>query len=101
MRVDSREAVAELAVFFEDDGYVRGPIPERLLREGWRYHKGWEIRISLPDDPEVVRHVQELIVRAGFSVAAPFVKHTRVIQPIYGQEPVRAVLAACGMHLPV
>lgn len=85
-----------MAAYFTADGYVRGPIPLRQRREGWRfYKKGWELRISLPDDRALLEEVQHLITLAGWRVAEPFRKHTRIVQPIYRREHIEEILAAC------
>jgi hypothetical protein len=95
------EAVAALAGYFRRDGYVRGPIPERMLLEGWsHYKKGWEARISCPDDPAEIREMEQLLDAAGWSLTRWFRKHGRVIFPIYGRERVKELIEAGGMEMP-
>ena len=98
--MDARElAVREVAAWYLNDGYVRGPIPERLLLDGWRsYKKGWEMRISVPADPAVVAEVRAQIERAGLRLARVYGKrNSRVIQPIYGRDQVLRVLKVAGV----
>lgn len=91
------EALKRLAWYYKRNGYVRAPIPERLLREGWHYHKGWEVRLSLA--PGEVAEVRGLLSVAGLTQTQPFAKHSRMIQPIYGRDVVLEVLAAAGEPL--
>jgi hypothetical protein len=83
-----------MAALFLRDGYVRGPILARQLREGWHYRKGWELRISLPDDPAEIERVQRLLVAAEWTVTEPYRKGGRVIVPIYGRARVEEIIEA-------
>lgn len=94
-----RRALRQLAGFYRHGGYVRGPIPQRLLRDGWRiYKKGWELRLVLPDQ-ETLAEVQRLIDAAGLRLARPHRKGSRIVQPIYQREQVLEVLRAAGMDV--
>lgn len=93
-----QSAILTLGLYYSLHGYVRGPIPERLRAEGWRYHKGWEVRIFVPlGEFEFLRQV---IARAGFTVAHPFEKRGRVVQPVYGREAVTAIVCSAGGEAP-
>lgn len=98
--MDARElAVRKVAVWYLRDGYVRGPIPDRLLLDGWKtYKKGWEMRISIPADPAAVAEIRAQIDRAGLRLARVYGKRSsRLIQPIYGRDQVLRVLKAAGI----
>lgn len=87
-----------IAAAFLRHGYVRGPIPERLLQDGWRqYKKGWELRILLPYDAASIALVRRQISEAGYRLARVYEKSSiQVVQPIYGRDAVLEVLRAAG-----
>ena len=90
------QALRKVAELYRQDGYVRGPVPDRLLQDGWRaYKKGWELRISLPDEQAVIG-LRRAIDQAGLRLARFYPKHGRLIQPIYGRDQVLRVLRAAG-----
>jgi len=96
-RMDDREqALRQVAEIYQQGGYVRGPISDRMLRDGWRvYKKGWELRLVLPDECAVFE-VRRLLDQAGIRLARSYAKHGRQIQPIYGRDQVLRVLRAAG-----
>jgi hypothetical protein len=66
------------------NSYVRIPNTDRRHAQKTRYKKGWEIRLVLKDEDELME-ARRLIERAGFPVARAFRKEKQLVQPVYGK----------------
>lgn len=51
------------------------------------YHKGHEVRLVVAS-PKEARRIRRWLYEVGFKPGAPFGKHGRVVQPVYGREAV-------------
>ena len=81
----SSPAAKELLALFLACGYVRQYSVARRDREGHRkYKKGFEVRLVLRH-PGELQQARRLLDQVGFTPAASFRKHSRYIQPVYGQ----------------
>jgi ubiquinone/menaquinone biosynthesis C-methylase UbiE len=89
------EPIPLLTEFFRQRGYVR--VPSGQMREslGERYHKGYEVRLSVDQDSEL-SILRALIEKAGLKPARPFKKHRQTIQPVYGRQAVEWFLQAAN-----
>ncbi|ROO86636.1 hypothetical protein EDD29_4211 [Actinocorallia herbida] len=92
------EALRSVAGFYRRSGCIRGPIPERLLRDRWRYHTGWEMRISV--EPADIETLQTAMRSAGISVASAFRERGRFVQPIYQRHVVAALVREAREEMP-
>jgi hypothetical protein len=90
---------------------MRAPNELRKRHLGPRDKKGWEVRFVVHNERQLKR-LRNLILANGFSLANPFMKHSRWIQPLYGREaaelfielnPARAasLRASRSLHSPV
>ncbi len=77
------QVAALLANFFLRNGYVRRIDAVRRTEEGQQYKKGAEIRLVAETEDEL-KLIRQLLIRAGFKLAEPFVKANQWRQPIYG-----------------
>lgn len=96
---DSQGALIELGKRFLSCGYARFPVRERKEHESARtYRKGPEVRFVLPGDGrQELEEIRALISAAGFYQAKPFIKHSRLVQPVYGPAAL-AILDAAGVE---
>lgn len=69
--------------WFERVGYVRICDTDRRLEEGQAYKKGHEVRFLLSTRDQV-REVRRLARAVGLQPGAPYAKHPRIVQPLYG-----------------
>jgi hypothetical protein len=93
-----KQAGAQLAAFFERNGYVRLQNTERLSVEGARiYKKGNEVRLTANSEAELAQ-IQELLGFLGFTPGRPFAKGGQFRIPIYGREQISQFLALVGKH---
>jgi len=81
-------AAAALLGWFERTAYVRCCDPERRVRERASYKKGFEVRLVL-ESKEDVRIVRRLLRAVGLRPGKTFGKHSRIVQPVYGEPAVR------------
>ncbi len=86
--VRSSEAARKLVALFREAGYVRTPDPERCEREDSRsYKKGWEVRLVVSSKRELDQ-ARSLLRQCGFRVPKAWMKSSRYVQPVYGEQAV-------------
>jgi hypothetical protein len=76
-----------LKQFFQQHGYVRVANETRKEQLGQKYKKGYEVRLVVKTQSELA-HIRQLLHQIGFKAGKPFQKHSRIVQPIYGQSAV-------------
>jgi len=94
--VVSNKAAKQLGELFATRGYVRRfskDLREKLGSD--HYKKGSEVRLVL-DSQAQLNQARRLLKSVGLEPGRPFSKHTRIVQPIYGQ----AAVAWFLKHLP-
>ena len=79
--------MARLAQIFQRNGYIRAPRDERRRALGPRYKKGWEVRLVLKSQEELV-DVHRLLEQSGLKAGRPFKKSRQWVQPIYSKKAV-------------
>jgi hypothetical protein len=84
-----------LADYFERNGYLRYPNPDRREKESRTYKKGYEVRLVAYSRQELT-HIRRLLKAAGLPAGKPFAKVGRWVQPVYGREPVERFLQFVG-----
>ena len=92
-RVQRSEAY--LAEIFHRAGCVRQPNAARAKRDGQTYKKGYEVRLvagSQEELAEIRKHLRE----AGFKLAKPYKRATRMVQPVYGKLNMERFRAMCA-----
>ena len=87
----AQQAEAQLLHFFQRNGYVRVPSPDRK-EEDPDYKKGYEVRLVLNSSIELAQ-VEWLLKQVDLKPGKPFQKHSRFVQPIYGKHAVNWFLA--------
>lgn len=81
-----KTAIRILMEIFIRNGYVRIKDESKLKANGSNsYKKGYEIRFLPKDDIESER-LQTAISTLNFYVSKTFMKHGRVVQPLYGKD---------------
>ena len=90
-RVDERAEVL-LKQFFQQYGYVRVANETRKEQQGRKYKKGYEVRLAVKTHSELA-HIRQLLRQIGLKAGKPFQKHSRIVQPIYGQSAVEWFLS--------
>lgn len=80
---------------FRSCGYVRVADLKRRKAEGAAYRKGYEVRLAFATKAEV-EQARQCALRVGLSPGRPFVKHSKIVQPIYG----RAAVEWFGVEIP-
>ncbi|MBI2826151.1 MAG: hypothetical protein HYX69_15840 [Planctomycetia bacterium] len=85
----------QLAQFFRRNGHVRRQNAKRLKREGQRYKKGDEIRLTASSLKEL-SVIRRLLIEAGFKPGRPFRKARQFRQPVYGKQAVEEFLRLVG-----
>lgn len=86
----------QLAWYFNRNGYVRRPRPERRADAVAQiYKKGYEVRLTANSRAELVR-IRRLLRAAGFKPGRPFRKALQFRQPIYGRAEVARFLKLIG-----
>ena len=83
---------AMLRQFFRRGGYVRVVDRARRKEIGPLYKKGYEVRLVVKTRDELLE-VRRLLRAVGFTPAATFRKHNRIVQPIYGKAAAEWFLA--------
>jgi hypothetical protein len=78
---------ARLRQYFQHNGYVRVADPSRRKECGQLYKKGFEVRLVVATQRELVK-LRQVIHKVGFKAGRPFQKHRRLVQPIYGKAAV-------------
>ena len=77
-----------LQEFFDRNAYLRFPNVKRRIADGGNiYKKGYEVRLVLLDEDEL-ETVLRMLYRLEFVPGKPFIKSSRIIQPIYGRAQV-------------
>ncbi len=89
----------ELVRYFLRDGYVRSPVIARLSEGPRQYKKGHEVRIVADSNLELAQ-IGELIESVGLPKGKPFMKHSKLIQPMYGKEAAKSILTWLSHVLP-
>jgi len=84
-----------LAEYFERNGYLRYPDPERREKESRTYKKGYEVRLVAYSRQELA-NIRRMLRAAGLPAGKPFVKVGRWVQPVYGKEAVERFLQIAG-----
>ncbi len=82
--ITNEPASRTLVQFYERNGCLRQPNPNRQKKETGTYKMGYEIRLvalSKRELTEIRRAIREVGLKAG----KPFAKGNRWIQPIYGR----------------
>src|SRR2546427_9216150 len=76
-----------LARLYQTSGYVRLSDEQRKRKDAQKYKKGSEVRfvVGTRGELEIVRG---LLRQVGLKPGAPFQKHSRWVQPVYGREAV-------------
>jgi len=87
---ESAEALLRQA--FRRSGYVRVVDKARRKEMGHKYKKGYEVRLVVKTRDELMR-MRQLLRRVGFDPATSFLKHSRIVQPIYGKAAVEWFLS--------
>jgi hypothetical protein len=80
-------AAKTLRRLFAARGVLRVPDLERRRSEGRKYHKGYEVRFVLDNEPEM-HEVIRLLRLVGIRHGAPYGKRTQFVVPVYGRESV-------------
>ncbi|HEY3245984.1 MAG TPA: hypothetical protein VGM03_21790 [Phycisphaerae bacterium] len=92
----SEAAVAELAIFFRRNGYVRWQNRRKLKRVGYMaYKKGDEVRF-VADSMRELRIIRRLLRQAGFRPGQPFAHGKQWRQPLYGRAEALRLLELVG-----
>ncbi len=86
-RGPSRRDLQWLAARYAQSGCIRAFDPERRQADGAKYHKGYEVRISVVTALEAER-LRVLVERLGLRAGRSYAKHRRVVVPIYGKDAV-------------
>lgn len=69
-------------------GYARvADLEKRKQLGSAAYKKGYEVRFVVGTKEELAR-VRRLLKAAGFDPGKPFLKHTKLVQPVYGRAAV-------------
>lgn len=92
-------AAEQLAHYFDRNGVLRAPNPDRRKQDGASYHQGYEIRLVAFNEVEaaqILRSLKVLRIKAG----RPFAKVHRTMIPIYGREQVLEFLAKTKVSVP-
>lgn len=91
------ESIArQLAWYFDRNGYVRRPRPERRADAAKGvYRKGYEVRLTAESRAELAE-IRRLLRAAGFKPGRPFRKALQFRQPIYGRADVARFLEMIG-----
>ena len=97
MKPPIKEAAAELAASFEQNGSYRAPNQKRRKRDGQAYKKGYEIRLTAGSASDL-RRLRALLREVGLSPGKPYRKARRIILPLYGRD---AVERFCELISPV
>ncbi len=85
------EAKIELAKLLERNGCLRLPNAARRVHEGPAYKKGYEVRF-LAMSWEELDHIREMLAVCSLKPGQPYVKHSRIVQPVYGRQAVELFL---------
>jgi hypothetical protein len=88
----SQRRVAE---YFLRNGYLRAADPRLRRDRGQAYKKGYEVRFVLGSSGEL-KEVRALLRDAGIRPGRPFRKHSRLIQPVYGDAAQITILSWVG-----
>jgi len=80
-----------LSCLFKSSGYVRWQNAERPVEGAQSYKKGDEVRLMVDSYAEL-QTLRDLLSAAGFAPGAPFRKHKRYCQPLYGRAQVARFL---------
>jgi hypothetical protein len=84
-KLNRRTALLIMKEIFQRNGYVRVQDPVKLKEFGHeKYKKGYEIRF-MPKDNAELKLLQKAIASLGFYVSKTFLKHKRIVQPLYGK----------------
>lgn len=78
--------------FFQESGYVRVADQARRKEMGSDYRRGYEVRLVVETHGELAQ-IRQLLRQVGFKAGAPFKKHNRIVQPIYGKAAVEWFLS--------
>lgn len=90
---------AQLAAFFDRNGYFRWPNSARREQENHQtYKKGYEVRLVARNQAEL-QQIRSLLVSAGFSVAKPYSQAKQWVQPVYGRQAVERFCQFCEIEL--
>jgi hypothetical protein len=81
-------AIAELAMLFSRNGYVRTPDASHQSQEDAAVRRGYEVRLTAKSVAELDR-IQLLLRVTGFKVSRPFAHKRQYRQPLYGRETMR------------
>jgi hypothetical protein len=81
-----------LVRFFERNGCLRRPNPERRKAEKRYYKMGYEIRL-VANSPRELIELQRTIRAAGLKPGKPYAKVNRWVVPIYGRETMERFVA--------
>lgn len=73
-----------LVELFQRNGYMRVPNIERRDEDKQSYKKGYEIRIVVRTQRELVS-VRQLLRQLELKAGKPFMKANQWVQPIYGK----------------
>jgi len=92
-KVRTDRHLADLAVFFHRNGYVREPDAKRKAKDGDKYRKGYEVRLVANSATEL-RKMQRALRAQKFSFGSPYDRGSQIILPIYGKEAVTRFLAS-------
>lgn len=88
-------ATVLLRQLFQRGGCVRVADKARRTEKGLRYSKSYEVRLVVKTRAELLQ-VRELVRQVGFTPATTFLKHNRIVQPIYGKSAVEWFLTTSG-----